>query len=183
MRITREIWYHVAPRAVQRVGGGASYGRVILNRCRTRFYCQSARTSSKQKQSLHKQFQSIKSQYEDYILLFQVGDFYELYDADASAVADKTSLRITKHPNSGMLMAGFPKRSLNEWSRVLVKAGFQLAICNQAPGRYYIGMYEVWLLVYFSLSVFIVIGYPQNQVCSPVAFVWLYYKTTVYTIS
>lgn len=131
------IWYHVVPRAVQRVGGGASYCIAMFSRCKIRLYCQSGRPSSKQKQSsLHKQFQAIKNQYENYILLFQVGDFYELYDADASAVADKTSLRITRHANSGMLMAGFPKRSLTEWSKVLVKAGFQLAICNQIPGRY-----------------------------------------------
>lgn len=130
------ILYHVVPRAVQRVMGGAGCCKDVFNRCKTRVYCQTTRAPSKPKQSLLKQFQTIKSQYEDYILLFQVGDFYELYDSDANAVADKTSLRITKHANSGMLMAGFPKRSLNEWSKVLVKAGFQLAICNQAPGRY-----------------------------------------------
>ena len=132
------ILYHVVPRAVQRVVGGAHYCKDVLHRYKVRVYCQATRAPSKQKQSLHKQFQAVKSQYEDYILLFQVGDFYELYGSDASAVADKTSLRIAKHANSGMLMAGFPKRSLNEWSKVLVKAGFQLAICNQAPGRYYL---------------------------------------------
>ena len=131
-----DILYHVVPRAMQRVWGGASCCRYIFNTHWTRLYCCTTRGASKQKQSLYKQFQAIKSQHEDYILLFQVGDFYELYDTDASAVADKTSLRITRHVNSGMLMAGFPKRSLNEWSKVLVKAGFQLAICNQAPGRY-----------------------------------------------
>ena len=130
-----EIWYHVLPRAVQRVGGGANYCKAMLSRCKVRYYCPSSGPTTKQKQSLYKQYQLIKNQYEDYILLFQVGDFYELYDADASAVADKTSLRMTKHASSGMLMAGFPKRSLNEWSKVLVKAGFQLAICNQSPGR------------------------------------------------
>lgn len=31
-----------------------------------------------------KQFESIKKQYKDYILLFQVGDFYEIYGEDAS---------------------------------------------------------------------------------------------------
>jgi len=135
MHICGSIWYHVVPRALQRFVGGAGYCKEKLPGCKIRFYCQTVQPNSKKK-SLYRQFQAIKSQHEGYILLFQVGDFYELYDSDASAVADKTSLRITKHANSGMLMAGFPKRSLNEWSRVLVKAGFQLAICNQAPGRY-----------------------------------------------
>ena len=30
-------------------------------------------------------------------------------------------------------MAGFPVRSLDEWQRILVEAGLQLAICNQQP--------------------------------------------------
>ena len=124
---------HVVPRALQSFVGGANFCKDVFSNCKARFYSQ---PSSKQKQSLYKQFQAIKSQHKGYILLFQVGDFYELYDEDASAVADRTSLRVTKHTNSGMLMAGFPKRSLNEWSKVLVKAGFQLAICNQTPGRY-----------------------------------------------
>ena len=133
---------HVLSRALQRLVGGAdfySFQEKSENSYQPkRFYCKASVTAkkipAKQKQSLYKQFQRIKDQYKDFILLFQVGDFYEIYDGDASAVADKTSLRIAKH-GGGKLMAGFPKRSLAEWSRVLVKAGFQLAVCNQAPGR------------------------------------------------
>lgn len=32
-------------------------------------------------------------------------------------------------------MAGFPVRSLDEWQRILVEAGLQLAICNQQPSK------------------------------------------------
>lgn len=76
------------------------------------------------------QFHAVKEQCKDYILLFQVGDFYELYGKDAELVTEKTTLRVTQ--KQGVLMAGFPVRSLNEWLKVLVEAGFQLAICNQA---------------------------------------------------
>ena len=127
---------------LQRLVGGADFCRNHFqerNNQPRRFYCKASgtakKTPAKQKQSLYRQFQQIKNQYKDFILLFQVGDFYEIYDEDASAVADKTSLRITKHGGAN-LMAGFPKKSLAEWSRVLVKAGFQLAVCNQTPGRY-----------------------------------------------
>jgi len=132
---------HTLSRVLQRLVGGADFCRNNFqekNYQPRRFYCKGSGTAKKtpvkQKQSLYKQFQTIKNQYKDFILLFQVGDFYEIYDEDASAVADKTSLRITKH-GGGKLMAGFPRKSLPEWSRVLVKAGFQLAVCNQAPGR------------------------------------------------
>ena len=81
--------------------------------------------------SLMSQFHAVKKQYQEYILLFQVGDFYELYDKDAELVTEKTTLRATR--KQGVMMAGFPVRSLDEWLKVLVEAGFQLAICNQAP--------------------------------------------------
>ena len=75
------------------------------------------------------QFRAVKDQYKDYVLLFQVGDFYELYGKDAELVTEKTNLRVTR--KQGVLMAGFPVRSLDEWLKVLVEAGFQVAICNQ----------------------------------------------------
>lgn len=37
------------------------------------------------------QFDRIKQQYQDYILLFQVGDFYEIYDKDASMFLNDTN--------------------------------------------------------------------------------------------
>ena len=79
--------------------------------------------------SLMSQFRAVKEQYKDYVLLFQVGDFYELYGKDAELVTEKTTLRVTR--KQGILMAGFPVRSLDEWLKVLVEEGFQVAICNQ----------------------------------------------------
>jgi DNA mismatch repair protein MutS len=75
------------------------------------------------------QFDEVKAQYKDYLLLFQVGDFYELYGKDAELVGDKTSLKVTKR--QGVSMAGFPVKALDEWLKTLVEAEFQLAICNQ----------------------------------------------------
>ena len=41
---------------------------------------------------LMSQYDKLKQQYEDYILLFQVGDFYELYGEDASKLLAKMSV-------------------------------------------------------------------------------------------
>lgn len=84
---------------------------------------------------LSKQYLSIKNKYPDFIVLFQVGDFYEIYSSDAVKVAEKTSLRISKNPNVNKLMAGFPVRSLDSWLTTLVQQGFQLAICPQFPNK------------------------------------------------
>ena len=104
--------------------------------------------------SLMAQFHRVKAQFPDHLLLFQVGDFYELYGEDASEsstssgeastspsplslvagqATSKTSLRLTK--KAGVLMAGFPVRALDQWQRELVEAGLQLAICNQQSSR------------------------------------------------
>lgn len=84
---------------------------------------------------LSKQYLQIKSKYPDFIVLFQVGDFYEIYSDDAVKVAEKTSLRISRNPNVNRLMAGFPVRSLDSWLTTLVQQGFQLAICPQQPSK------------------------------------------------
>ena len=85
---------------------------------------------------LSKQYLLIKNKYPDFIVLFQVGDFYEIYSEDAVKVAEKTSLRISRNPNVNKLMAGFPVRSLDSWLTTLVQQGFQLAICPQRPEKW-----------------------------------------------
>lgn len=84
---------------------------------------------------LSQQYLLIKNKYPDFIVLFQVGDFYEIYSGDAVKVAEKTSLRISRNPNVNKLMAGFPVRSLDSWLTTLVQQGFQLAICPQLPNK------------------------------------------------
>ena len=57
----------------------------------------------------------------------------DLCTRSVEVVSLKTSLRIAKR-NSHSLV-GFPIKSLNEWQRTLVQAGFQLAICNQTDKK------------------------------------------------
>ena len=47
-------------------------------------YCSRTYSTLYKRSLLMAQFERIKQQYPDYILLFQVGDFYELYGDDAS---------------------------------------------------------------------------------------------------
>ncbi len=51
-------------------------------------------------------------------------------------VTSRTPLRLTRKNNT--FMAGFPTKALSEWQRVLVEAGFQLAICDQTPNTKYV---------------------------------------------
>jgi len=82
---------------------------------------------------LMQQYNGIKQQHPDAILLFRVGDFYETFGKDAIAVAQALGIVLTKRNNGGskIELAGFPYHSLDMYLPRLVKAGFRVAICEQ----------------------------------------------------
>ena len=68
------------------------------------------------------------------ILLFRMGDFYELFHEDAQAGAKILGLTLTardKTSDNPVPMAGFPHHQLENYLQKLIKAGFRAAICDQ----------------------------------------------------
>ena len=68
------------------------------------------------------------------ILLFRMGDFYELFHKDAQAGAKILGLTLTardKTSDNPVPMAGFPHHQLENYLQKLIKAGFRAAICDQ----------------------------------------------------
>ena len=66
-------------------------------------------------------------------MLFRMGDFYELFGADAREAADLLDLTLTsrdKGPDA-LPMAGFPHHQLDNQLVKLVAAGRRVAICEQ----------------------------------------------------
>ncbi|MDR3251473.1 MAG: DNA mismatch repair protein MutS [Tannerella sp.] len=87
-----------------------------------------------QETPLMKQYFDIKSTHPDAILLFRVGDFYEMYGDDAVAGAAILGIVQTKHANGTaheVAMAGFPYHALDTYLPKLVRAGRRVAICDQ----------------------------------------------------
>ncbi|MDR1980634.1 MAG: DNA mismatch repair protein MutS [Tannerellaceae bacterium] len=83
---------------------------------------------------LMKQYFDIKAKHPDAIILFRVGDFYEMYGEDAVTGADIVGIVQTKKANgSGRFieMAGFPHHALDTYLPKLVRAGKRVAICDQ----------------------------------------------------
>ena len=83
---------------------------------------------------LMKQYQRIKAQHPDAILLFRVGDFYETFGADAVVASRVLGIVLTKRNNGGsqdMELAGFPHHSLESYLPKLVRAGHRVAVCDQ----------------------------------------------------
>ena len=80
------------------------------------------------------QYNALKAEYPEALLLFRVGDFYETFGDDAVAAAKALDIVLTKRSNGAaadMPLAGFPHHSLDAYMPRLVKAGFKVAICEQ----------------------------------------------------
>ena len=81
-----------------------------------------------------KQYFDIKAKHPDAVLLFRVGDFYEMYGDDAVVGAEILGIVQTKRANGvgqSVEMAGFPHHALDTYLPKLVRAGKRVAICDQ----------------------------------------------------
>lgn len=83
---------------------------------------------------LMKQYWDIKSQHKDKILLFRMGDFFELFHKDAEVAAPLLNIRLTyrnKQSTEKTPMCGFPHHSLKLPIATLLAEGHKVAICDQ----------------------------------------------------
>ncbi len=73
----------------------------------------------------------------DTLLLFRLGDFYELFFEDAKEAADLLNVALTKR--NGVPMCGVPYHAAQNYIAKLIKAGRRVAICDQTsepqPGK------------------------------------------------
>ena len=81
------------------------------------------------------QYRELKRRFPDHLLLFRLGDFYELFLEDAELGARLLSITLTSR--QGSPMAGIPHHSADGYIARLVQAGQKIAICEQmeAPGK------------------------------------------------
>jgi len=81
-----------------------------------------------------RQYNAIKERYRDSILLFRMGDFYEMFCEDARLGAEILGIALTSR-NSGKAgkvpLAGIPVKAMEEYVNRLVKSGQRVAICEQ----------------------------------------------------
>jgi DNA mismatch repair protein MutS len=76
------------------------------------------------------QYREAKERHPGMLLLFRMGDFYELFEEDADTAARVLGLTLTSRDKT-MPMAGFPHHSLENHLRKLLHAGHRVAICDQ----------------------------------------------------
>ena len=76
-----------------------------------------------------KQYHSIKKKYKDTILLFRLGDFYEMFEDDALEASSILNITLTRRNN--VKMCGFPYHAADSYISKLLKSGKRVAICEQ----------------------------------------------------
>jgi len=80
------------------------------------------------------QFLRIKAQHPDELLFYRMGDFYELFFADATLASDILGITLTARGTSGgkpIPMCGIPYHAADRYLARLVEAGRSVAICEQ----------------------------------------------------
>ena len=83
---------------------------------------------------LMQQYQEMKKKHPDAILLFRVGDFYEIFGKDAVEASEVLGITLTRRANGKenfIELAGFPHHALDTYLPKLVRAGKRVAICEQ----------------------------------------------------
>ena len=76
------------------------------------------------------QYQEAKERHPGMLLLFRMGDFYELFHDDAEVVSRVLGLTLTSRDKQ-IPMAGFPHHQLEPYLRKLLHSGHRVAICDQ----------------------------------------------------
>jgi DNA mismatch repair protein MutS len=91
---------------------------------------------------LMQQYQTIKARYPHALLLFRLGDFYELFYEDAILASRELQITLTsrnREKGQPIPMCGVPYHAADGYIARLIRAGFKIAICDQmelpGPGK------------------------------------------------
>jgi DNA mismatch repair protein MutS len=91
---------------------------------------------------LMQQYHSIKTRYPHALLLFRLGDFYELFYEDALLASRELQITLTsrnREKGQPIPMCGVPYHSADGYVARLIRAGFKVAVCDQmeqpGPGK------------------------------------------------
>src|SRR5215475_11222029 len=83
---------------------------------------------------LMRQYHGVKQQFPGTLLLFRLGDFYELFFDDAVTAARELEITLTarnKEKGAAIPMCGVPYHAAEGYISRLIQKGFRVAICEQ----------------------------------------------------
>jgi DNA mismatch repair protein MutS len=80
------------------------------------------------------QYLALKAAHTDYLLFYRMGDFYELFFADAAKAAEALDIALTKrgkHLGEDIPMCGVPVHAAESYLEKLIRKGHRVAVCEQ----------------------------------------------------
>ncbi|HKQ45869.1 MAG TPA: DNA mismatch repair protein MutS [Rhizomicrobium sp.] len=80
------------------------------------------------------QYLALKAAHTDYLLFYRMGDFYELFFADAAKAAEALDIALTKrgkHQGEDIPMCGVPVHAAESYLEKLIRKGYRVAVCEQ----------------------------------------------------
>ena len=85
---------------------------------------------------MKQQYNALKAEYDDCLLFFRLGDFYEMFDEDAKTASKELDLALTtrdrgKPAEEQTPMCGVPYHSAEAYIGRLIAKGYKVAICEQ----------------------------------------------------
>src|SRR2546425_2441885 len=83
---------------------------------------------------LMRQYNAAKEQVSDALLMFRLGDFYELFFEDAVTAARELEITLTsrnKEKGLAVPMCGVPYHSAEGYIARLIRKGYRVAVCDQ----------------------------------------------------
>ena len=95
---------------------------------------QKPKVSSVTQTPLMKQYEEMKKKHPDAILMFRIGDFYEIFGKDAVTASEILGITLTRRANGKdkfIELAGFPHHAIDTYLPKLVRAHQRVAICEQ----------------------------------------------------
>lgn len=101
--------------------------------------------SDKKLTPMWQQYFKIKNEYKDCILLYRLGDFYEMFNEDAEIGSKILGITLTKRSagnDATAPMCGVPFHSVSGYVKKLIDAGYSVAMCEQVSDPKEKGMVE-----------------------------------------
>src|SRR3990167_8646558 len=83
---------------------------------------------------MKQQYLGLKADYPDTLLFYRMGDFYEMFYADAEKAARLLDITLTQRGQSAgepVVMAGVPFHAMEGYLAKLIRQGESVAICEQ----------------------------------------------------
>ena len=79
------------------------------------------------------EYSKIKTNNALFLVLFQIGEFYEIFGEDAIISSSILSIRLTSRNTSGINvpMCGIPIKSLSQYAKIFISANIPICIVNE----------------------------------------------------